>query len=311
VFDESSLCELVRTSCRRALDNGTIVALNIDGLERLASTAVAAIKPQTLQRVTFDEERALRSLAANAINFGSGYHDLIRKEPGMSGAQTMLVRLMRYLDATGPLTVDRLLMFTTEDCSQVFGQEMDGGAVEQLVSRFAIALNDLGVFLANHDGTAKSVLEQSGSSAEALAADLIGMPFYADTERHDAGDVAFYKRAQITPADLAREGLWLFDDLDRLTAFADNLVPHVLRLDGAIDVDPDVVASIERGERLEPGSAAEVELRAAAVVAVEELTARIDRPNVWPMHVDEWLWKRGGSPHYKSVRRPRCRSVFY
>ncbi len=311
MFDEVGLCALVRASCRRALDSGTIVALNAGGLDRLAGAAVSAIKPETDQTVTFDEARALRSLAANAVNFGSGYHDVIRKEPGMSGAQTMLVRLIRYLDATGPLRVDRLLRFTTEDCSQVFGQEMDGGPVEQLMSRFAIALNDLGAFLADHGGTAKSVLERSGDSAESLAADLISMPFYADTERHGAETVAFYKRAQITPADLAREGLWRFKDLHRLTAFADNLVPHVLRLDGAIDVDPDVVASIERGERLEPGSAAEVELRAAAVVAVEELVALIDRPNVWAMHVDEWLWNRGGSQHYKSVRRPRSRSVFY
>ena len=41
----------------------------------------------------------------------------------------------------------------------------------------------------------------------------------------------FFKRAQITPNDLALAGVAEFDDLDRLTIFADNLVPHVLHVD--------------------------------------------------------------------------------
>ncbi len=52
------------------------------------------------------------------------------------------------------------------------------------------------------------------------------MPFFDDR--------GFYKRAQITPSDLALAGVAEFDDLDRLTIFADNLVPHVLRVDGVL-----------------------------------------------------------------------------
>ena len=37
-----------------------------------------------------------------------------------------------------------------------------------------------------------------------------------------------------------------FTDFDRLTMFADNLVPHVLRLDGVLRFDPELVARIER-----------------------------------------------------------------
>ena len=47
-------------------------------------------------------------------------------------------------------------------------------------------------------------------------------------------DRGFYKRAQILPADLALAGVAQFADLDRLTLFADNLVPHVLRCDGVL-----------------------------------------------------------------------------
>ena len=50
-------------------------------------------------------------------------------------------------------------------------------------------------------------------------------------------DRGFYKRAQIVAADLALAGVARFRDLDRLTIFADNLVPHVLRCDGVLVYD--------------------------------------------------------------------------
>ena len=52
------------------------------------------------------------------------------------------------------------------------------------------------------------------------------MPFFDDR--------GFYKRAQIAANDLHLAGVVDFADIDRLTIFADNLVPHVLRLDGVL-----------------------------------------------------------------------------
>ena len=59
--------------------------------------------------------------------------------------------------------------------------------------------------------------------------------------------------------------------------FADNLVPHVLRLDGILRFDPELVARIDREELIEHGSAEEVEIRACAVHAVELLVAAVRR----------------------------------
>ena len=74
----------------------------------------------------------------------------------------------------------------------------------------------------------------------------------------------FLKRAQIATADLARAGVAAFHDLDRLTMFADNLVPHVLRLDGLLDYDAALCERIEREELIEHDSRAEIEIRACA-----------------------------------------------
>ena len=55
------------------------------------------------------------------------------------------------------------------------------------------------------------------------------------------------------PNDLALAGVAEFHDLDRLTIFADNLVPHVLRVDGVLRYDPALAARIDAGELLPPG----------------------------------------------------------
>ena len=72
-----------------------------------------------------------------------------------------------------------------------------------------------------------------------------GMPFFDDT--------GFWKRAQIAANDLVLAGVAEFDDLDELTIFADNLVPHVLRVDGVLVYDPPLADHIDRGELLPPG----------------------------------------------------------
>ena len=67
------------------------------------------------------------------------------------------------------------------------------------------------------------------------------MPFFDDR--------GFYKRAQIAANDLHLAGVVDFPDIDRLTIFADNLVPHVLRLDGVLRYSDELAAA-----RSTPGS---------------------------------------------------------
>ena len=128
--------------------------------------------------------------------------------------------------------------------------------------------------------------------------------------RRDAffDDVGFWKRAQIAANDLALAGVAEFDDLDELTIFADNLVPHVLRVDGVLVYDGPLADHIERGELLPPGSVKEREIRACAVHACVLIAERLGVP---ARTLDTWLWDRGQEPRYKALPRHRTRTVVY
>ena len=91
--------------------------------------------------------------------------------------------------------------------------------------------------------------------------------------------------------------------------FADNLVPHVLRLDGILTFDKNLIDRIDREELIEHGSPEEVEIRACAVHAVELIVAA--RPAATAAQTDELLWLRGQRPRYKAVPRHRSRSTAY
>jgi hypothetical protein len=120
-------------------------------------------------------------------------------------------------------------------------------------------------------------------------------------------DRGFYKKAQIAAADLALAGVAPFGDVDRLTIFADNLVPHVLRCDGVLVYDARLAAHIDAGRLLRMGPQ-EREIRACAVHACEQIARRLGVP---PATLDHWLWNRGQAPAYKARLRHRCRTVFY
>jgi Queuosine salvage protein len=234
----------------------------------------------------------------DAINFGSGYFPHLEKRPGQSGYFTVAASLK---DAW-PMTVEDLRRLQPADCTRIFGQSTPDSAVDELMGLFAHALNDLGELVATrYRGSFGALIDAADHSAEQLVPLLAEMPYYRD--------VGFYKRAQLTAADLSIAGVARFDDLDRLTIFADNLVPHVLRVDGVLDFDADLLARINREELIAAGSQEEQEIRACALHAVELLRAQLD--GVTAMQLDYVLWNRGQEPKYKALPRHRARTVFY
>ena len=67
-----------------------------------------------------------------------------------------------------------------------------------------------------------------------------------------------------------------FEDLDRLTAFADYIVPAALRVLGITRYSDELEAAIREGRLIEAGSPWEVEIRAHTIYACDELTRRVN-----------------------------------
>jgi hypothetical protein len=254
------------------------------------------------------EERAAYWLTMDAINFGSGWFPTLRKRPGLSGYNTIAAGLRDQFDDHGGWTAAQLTQLDTAILGPVLGQDPN----HELMALYAASLRDLGRHLiAESGGSFAAVADAAGGSAVGLARHLGSWPSFADTSAYAGLSIPFRKRAQIAAADLQRAGVADFADLPRLTMFADNLVPHVLRLDGILRFDPELVARIDREELIEHGSAEEVEIRACAVHAVEQLVAAGPEPRLTAAAVDQLLWERGQLAHYKASPRHRSRCTAY
>jgi hypothetical protein len=288
------LLDEVRSSCRATAETARFVSIDLDAARPPAETEPPALDAEAHYLEGTPGDVAAYLLALDAVNFGSGWFPTLRKRAGRSGYFTVAEGLAGRFRAHGPWSNAELRRMDAGTLATVLGQE----AGHPLMRLHAEALRDLGRFLGER--TALDLLDQADGSAERLATLLArGMRFFDDR--------GFYKRAQIVPSDLALAGLASFRDLDRLTIFADNLVPHVLRVDGVLRYDPELAAHID-AERLLPPGDAEREIRACALHACEQLSERTGIP---PRVLDMRLWNRGQAPEYKRVPRHRTRGVYY
>jgi hypothetical protein len=313
----------VRATCAEVAEPATQVRIVEERLaDYAASLSLAEARAPELDPAYHylgtPDETAAFVVTLDAINFGSGYFPYLKKRGSLSGYFTVASALTDHFRANGPIGADALTRLTARDCAAIFGQALDGGPVAELMGLFAAALNDLGWYLqVRFDGRFTALIEAAEGSAERLVGLLAEMPFFKDVQRYGVLEVPFYKRAQLTAADLAIAfrggGYGAFGDLDRLTIFADNLVPHVLRVDGVLRYAPALLDRINAGELIAAGSPEEVEIRACALHAVERLVAtlRASGKGVTAMGLDYLLWNRGQGPAYKALPRHRTRTVYY
>ena len=298
-----ALTDDIRAACGRVAERARHVRIVDDAIAPYAATLPAASPPgPDLPETEGEEARAAFSLQLNGVNFGSGWFPTLRKPPGLSGFRTVEAGLRAH----GPWPAAELVGIAPATVAAAFGQDAD----HPRMGWFATALDELGRrVLDEHGGSFLALARAGDGSAEALAAHLAGWPAWHDVSTYDGEPVPFFKRAQIAAADLHLSGIAPARDIARLTLFADNLVPHVLKVDGLLAVDPALDARIEAGELLEHGSPEEVELRACALHAVERLVAA--HGDTTATAVDNVLWLRGGEPRYKARPRHRARTTAY
>lgn len=283
--------ERVREHCAAVAASARHVSIDLAAASRIEPGPPPVLDPERHYLEGSRDHVAMYMLCLDAINFGSGWFPTLRKRPGSSGYYTVAWSLAERFREVGPWTPAELTRLDAAEVADVLGQDPR----HELMALYADALQSLGRFLFGR--RLLDLIDQSAIDlAEALA---VGMPFF--------DDVGFWKRAQIVPNDLALAGVAEFDDLDELTIFADNLVPHVLRVDGVLVYDAPLADHIDRGDLLPPGPE-ETEIRACAVQACGHIAKELGVPE---RTLDTWLWDRGQEPRYKALPRHRTRTVYY
>jgi hypothetical protein len=288
----------VRAGAAEIAAHATQVRIDLDALAAIEPRPTPALDPERHYLEGPPEDVASYLLTLDAVNFGSGWFPTLRKRQAggrpVSGYFTVAWALADRFRAHGPWTNAQLRALHADEVARVLGQPHD----HELMALYAQALRSLGSFLGER--SALELVEQARGSAVALADALAGgMAMF-----HDAG---FFKRAQIVPSDLALAGVAEFSDLERLTIFADNLVPHVLRCDGVLIYDERLAARIDAGRSLRMG-AQEREIRGCAVHACRLIAERL---GIDERTLDQRLWNRGQAPAYKARPRHRCHTVYY
>jgi hypothetical protein len=288
----------VRAGAAEIAAHATQVRIDLDALAAIDPAPAPALDPERHYLEGPPEDVASYLLTLDAVNFGSGWFPTLRKRHTggrpVSGYFTVAWALADQFRAHGPWTNAQLRAVRADEVAGVLGQAPD----HELMALYAQALRSLGAFLGER--STLDVVHEARGSAVALAETLAGgMAMF-----HDAG---FFKRAQIVPSDLALAGVAEFSDLDRLTIFADNLVPHVLRCDGVLVYDERLAARIDAGRPLRMG-AQEREIRGCAVHACRLIAERLGMDE---RTLDQRVWNRGQAPAYKARPRHRCHTVYY
>jgi hypothetical protein len=317
--------DLVRQSARKVTDKARFIRINRARLEEF--TAKLQVE-DILKRYTYEDafhfleqsgspEKQLEYVfTVDAINFGSGYSPLWRERFGRQKSLYMTIAdgLKRHLEIGGSLNADFAANVTPAILAEIFDITPDF----PLTRMFAESLNQLGGWLvANYAGSYSNLIKSlnpTTSAAHLIELLAQNLSYFDDRAVYEGETIYFLKRAQILVNDLYLAfggiGYGYFPDISDLTMFADNLVPHVFRIEGALEYESRLLERINKGEFIPAGSPEEIEIRASGLKCVEELTSLLGG-GLYPAQVDVYLWNLGQDHKYKKYPRHLTRTFFY
>lgn len=258
-------------------------------------------------------------LVLESINFGSGYFPHLDNKLEGSGYFTIATYLTQHFQRNGAFTPYRLTKVTPDDCASLFKQNPENEIAYELMQLFAQSLNQLGVYVCEQfDSKFEQLILAANHSAERFIQFLLSIPSFQDIAIYKGQTIPFLKRAQIAVADtsLAFENKeWgHFKDLDQLTIFADNMMPHVLRRYGILTYSESLAHQIDHQQLIIAGSEEEIELRACAVHSVELIKARLQQlgHDLRALDIDYLLWNQGADSLTQSTHPLHLtRTIYY
>jgi len=323
IHDSIQLAQ-IRKQCQWVAEQAVFVYIDYDEIERFAGKLpLEKIANPPLDAKAHYLNAGASTLAffltLETINFGSGYFPHLDQEVEECGYFTVATALANRYREDGIITAAELANFSTGDCLQLFGQNAQNSNILELMERFAVALNQLGNFLLQHfDGQFEALFAAAEHSAERLVHILAQIPRFRDIANYKNQKIPIFKRAQITAADISlafqNQGLGFFNDLDKLTIFADNMIPHVLRCNHVFQYEQKLGEKIDNQELIQADSTEEIELRACSIHAIELIKQTLNAKghNLRSIDIDYLLWNEGlQASYYQNHKLHLTKTTFY
>lgn len=317
----------VKDSCAEVATHAQLVKIDMEKLRPYANSIGREIARRPVaydkqHHFVGDPETTLAYIfILDAVNFGSGFFDRFKALIDGSGYYVIASRLKARFEKRGPYTTHELKNFREQDGVDLLGQisKHNDGRLALFASLFSTALAELGKILdKTYGGKFENIIFEADGRANSLINALRYMKTFDDQSSLDGMPVYYYKKAQLLVWDLhlafAARGYGRFVDIGDLTAFADNLLPHILQVDGVITYDESLFRAVNSSVELPVGSRAEIEIRACTVYAIERVTALIREQgySVSSAEIDYYLWNLGHrESRYRSSPRHKTLSFYY
>jgi hypothetical protein len=228
-----------------------------------------------------------------------------------SDSDALFACMKRALDGGSPiLDGDFLARVTRSDMERIFA----GNVELPMLDEKAAIWRQVGAVLAEkYDGRFHNFVESCSpklyDDGNGLVERLISeFPRFNDVSQYDRHTVKFYKLAQLgiwfLHSSLGKTGRFQVRDLDRMTAFADYIVPVALRLLGITAYSPALESAVNSHQIIARDSRWEVEIRAHCIYATALLAEEINKLRPAGQHVivpqvDARLWT-----HYHTTWSP-------
>jgi hypothetical protein len=238
----------------------------------------------------------------------------------LSDSAAMFGCIKRAMDTGIPiLDGNYLAKITRADMQKIFAGNIEMPMLDEKLALF----HEVGAVLSAKYGgryynfiqsCSQRLYDNGNGLVERLAAEF---PRYNDVSTYDGHEVKFYKLTQLgywqIYAGLGPKGGFRLDDPQKMTAFADYIVPVALRLMGMTSYSPELERTINAYQMLARDSRQEIEIRAHCLYATALLADEINklRPpsrQIIIPQIDARLWT-----HYHTTEWPHhlTRTIMY
>ena len=303
------------------IDKSVYVSTKIDEIKKVASWMAYEEFPlrnssQDIQTQDFAEEHIKSTMLMSCINFAfTDFDSQIKYEVKDSGSvlsdsEAVIHQLNRTIASGRDLTSgDVMAGLTIQDLEKIFKGNIKMPMLEERLT----ILNQVGVKLVDsYEGSwitfINSCPQKLYHNGEGLVEKLVTeFPRFNDVSDFQGDEVKFYKLAQLgywgIHAALSHTGYFKLEDIHRMSAFADYIIPVALNLFEITDYSGELKRDINDGVEIPASSQKEIEIRSHSLYATSLLTEEINklRPSekrIIIPQLDWRLWKTYHATHW-------------